>query len=67
MPALATCTPETLAGLPCHRVALPQGDSLLVAEHGAQVLQWQAAGGERLVLSPCSRLDMPASMRMEKR
>lgn len=63
MPALATCTPETLAGLPCHRVALPQGDSLLVAEHGAQVLQWQAAGRERLFLSPCSRLDGVSAIR----
>lgn len=63
MPVLATCTPEMLAGLLCHRVVLPQGDSLLVAEHGGQVLQWQAAGHERLFLSPCSRFDGVSAIR----
>lgn len=63
MVALATCTPETLAGLPCWRVQLPQGDSLLVAEHGGQVLQWRSAGRERLFLSPNSRLDGVCAIR----
>lgn len=59
-PAKATtarCVPEVWQGLPCHRLHLPSGDQLLVAEHGAQVLSWQAGGQERLYLSPRSRFD----------
>lgn len=63
MPALATCSPETLGALPCYRVCLPQGDRLLVATHGGQVLQWHAAGRDRLFLSPNSMLNGQAPVR----
>ena len=36
------------AGLPASELALPGGDRVVVAHHGAQVLSWQAAGRERL-------------------
>lgn len=53
----ATCQAELWRGLPCWRLTLPQGDSLLVAEQGAQVLSWTACGRERLFLSPGSATD----------
>ena len=45
------------AGLPATELALPGGDRVVVAHHGAQVLSWQAAGRERLYLSPASAMD----------
>lgn len=39
-------------GLPAVRLALPGGDSALVALQGAQVLSWVAGGREQLFLSP---------------
>jgi glucose-6-phosphate 1-epimerase len=48
---------EAWRDLPCWRVTLPQGDSLLVAEQGAQVLSWTTGGRERLFLSPDSAAD----------
>ena len=39
-------------GLPAIRLALPGGDSALVALQGAQVLSWIAGGEEQLFLSP---------------
>ena len=53
----ATCHAELWRGLPCWRVVLPQGDSLLVAEQGAQVLSWVTQGSEQLFLSPGSAAD----------
>ena len=45
------------AGLPATELELPGGDRVVVAHHGAQVLSWQAAGRERLYLSPGSAMD----------
>jgi len=59
----ATCAAETWSGLPCHRVQLPSGDSLRVAEHGAHLLSWVANGRERLYLSPRAVLDGLAPIR----
>lgn len=63
MNATATCVAEVWSGLPCHRVTLPNGDSLRVAEHGAHVLSWVAGGHERLYLSPRAVLDGLAPIR----
>lgn len=52
-----------LSGLPCRKLALPSGDSLLVSLHGAQVLSWIAGGRERLYLSPNSVFDGKAAIR----
>ena len=51
------CHAERWRGLLCWRVTLAQGDSLLVAEQGAQVLSWRAHGREQLFLSPGSAAD----------
>ena len=51
------------AGLPACELALPQGDRLVVALHGAHVLSWQSAGQERLYLSPMSVMDGQAAIR----
>lgn len=53
----------TWAGLHCHRLALPNGDSVVVAERGAQVLSWVSAGQERLFLSPPELFDGVAAIR----
>lgn len=53
----ATCQAENWRGLPAWRVVLPGGDSVLVAEQGAQVLSWCSGGRERLFLSPASAAD----------
>lgn len=50
-------------GLPGWRLTLPQGDSVLVVEQGAQVLSWIAAGRERLFLSPGSAADGQTAIR----
>lgn len=55
--ALAICQSELFQGLPCWRLLLPQGDTVLVAEHGAHVLSWVAAGRERLFLSERSHFN----------
>lgn len=44
-------------GLPAIRLALPGGDSALVALQGAQVLSWVADGAEQLFLSPLAAHD----------
>lgn len=54
---------EIWRGLPCTRLALPNGDSALVADFGAQVLSWVAGGRERLFLSPRAVLDGSAAIR----
>jgi glucose-6-phosphate 1-epimerase len=63
MTAQATGRETTLAGLPACELALPQGDRLLVALHGAHVLSWVSGGQERLYLSPQSILDGQAAIR----
>lgn len=50
--------------LPQVSLALPAGDTLRIALHGAQVLSWQTADGmERLYLSPCAVLDGSSPIR----
>lgn len=61
--ARATCHADVWRGQACWRVTLPQGDSLLVAEQGAQVLSWVAGGRERLFLSPGSVADGQTAIR----
>jgi glucose-6-phosphate 1-epimerase len=63
MTAQATGRETTFAGLPACELALPQGDRLLVALHGAHVLSWVSGGQERLYLSPKSTMDGQAAMR----
>ncbi|MCM2345949.1 MAG: D-hexose-6-phosphate mutarotase [Acidovorax soli] len=56
------CT-EHFQGQPCIRLQAPQGDSALVALHGAQVLSWVAGGRERLYLSPQAVFDGQSAIR----
>ncbi len=63
MTAQATGRETTFAGLPAVELALPQGDTLRVMRHGAQVLSWVSGGQERLYLSPKSTMDGQAAMR----
>ena len=63
MSAQATCRDTAFAGLPACELALPQGDRLRVALHGAHVLSWVSGGQERLYLSPQSMLDGQAAIR----
>jgi glucose-6-phosphate 1-epimerase len=63
MTAQATGRETTFAGLPAVELALPQGDTLRVMLHGAQVLSWVSGGQERLYLSPQSVMDGQAAMR----
>jgi glucose-6-phosphate 1-epimerase len=63
MTAQATGRETTFAGLPACELALPQGDRLLVALHGAHVLSWISGGQERLYLSSQSTLDGQAAIR----
>ncbi len=59
----ATHQPELFHGLAAHRFTLPNGDTLLVAEQGAQVLSWVSAGRERLYLSQGNVLDGRTAIR----
>jgi glucose-6-phosphate 1-epimerase len=63
MTAQATGRETTIAGLPAVELALPQGDTLRVTLHGAQVLSWVSGGQERLYLSPKSTMDGQAAIR----
>ncbi len=63
MSALATCREAVFAGLPATELQLPCGDRVVVAQHGAHVLSWVAAGRERLYLSPRSVMDGQAAIR----
>jgi glucose-6-phosphate 1-epimerase len=54
---------EIFQGLVCHRLSLANGDSVLVAEQGAQVLSWRVQGQERLYLSPQSHFDGHTAIR----
>ena len=50
-------------GLPALRLALPEGDAVVVARHGAQVLSWTSGGVERLYLSPKALMDGHSAIR----
>ena len=63
MTAQATGRETSFAGLPAVELALPQGDTLRVMLHGAQVLSWVSGGQERLYLSPKSTMDGQAAIR----
>lgn len=63
MTGQATCRDTTFAGLPACELALPAGDRLVVALHGAHVLSWQTGGRERLYLSPTSVMDGQGAIR----
>ncbi|WP_087743882.1 MULTISPECIES: D-hexose-6-phosphate mutarotase [unclassified Acidovorax] len=54
---------ETLQGQSCIRLTTTQGDTALVALHGAQVLSWVAGGRERLYLSPQAVFDGQSAIR----
>jgi len=56
-------TAEIFAGLPCQRLTLPCGDSVLVALHGAHVLSWTVGGVEQLYLSPRAVMDGQTAIR----
>jgi len=56
-------TPEIYQGLACHRLTLPQGDTVLVALQGAHVLSWVSQGRERLYLSPKNLWDGHSAIR----
>jgi len=62
-PAVAKNSLETLQGQPCIRLTTAQGDTALVALHGAQVLSWVAGGRERLYLSPQAIFDGQSAIR----
>jgi glucose-6-phosphate 1-epimerase len=50
--------PATFRGQPCIELALPAGDRVRIALHGAHLLSWQTAdGAERLYLSPAAHFD----------
>ena len=63
MAELASDSTELFHGLPCRCLRLPNGDSLRVVLHGAQVLSWVTGGRERLYLSPRSHFDGKAAIR----
>ncbi len=63
MSVQATCRDTAFAGLSACELALPAGDRLVVALHGAHVLSWVSGGQERLYLSPQSTLDGQAAIR----
>jgi glucose-6-phosphate 1-epimerase len=63
MTAQATGRETTFAGLPAVELALPQGDTLRVMQHGAHVLSWVSGGQERLYLSQKSTMDGQAAIR----
>jgi hypothetical protein len=48
---------EYFRNLPCYRLSLACGDSVLIALQGAQVLSWVSQGRERLFLSPNNKFD----------
>lgn len=63
MPSDVTCRALSFAGLPASELRLPCGDRVVVAQHGAHVLSWVAAGRERLYLSPKSTMDGQTAIR----
>jgi len=62
-PASQAGQAELFRGQPYLRLCAGNGDTALVALHGAQVLSWIAGGRERLYLSPNAVLDGQAAIR----
>lgn len=60
---MSISTSERYQGLACHRLTLPCGDSVLIAEQGAHVLSWVSQGRERLFLSPNNLWDGTSAIR----
>ena len=56
-------TADTCLGHAGWRWSLSNGDSVFVAQQGAQVLSWRAAGAEQLYLSPSSACDGHTAIR----
>ena len=56
-------TADSLQGHAGWRWSLPSGDSVFVAQQGAQVLSWHAAGAERMYLSPKSACNGSTAIR----
>jgi glucose-6-phosphate 1-epimerase len=54
---------ERFQGQQAHRLSLSNGDTVLVADQGAQVLSWVSLGKERLYLSPRSVWDGRTAIR----
>jgi glucose-6-phosphate 1-epimerase len=54
---------DVFQGLDCRRLTLPCGDTVLVADQGAQVLSWVSQGRERLFLSPNNLWDGKSAIR----
>ena len=61
--APATRSEELFHGQPCHRLTLTNGDSVLVAQHGAHVVSWVSGRRERLFLSSNTVWDGRAAIR----
>jgi glucose-6-phosphate 1-epimerase len=61
--APATRSEELFHGQPCYRLALANGESVLVAQHGAHVVSWVSGRRERLFLSPNTVWDGRAAIR----
>ncbi len=61
--APATRSEELFHGQPCHRLTLANGDTVLVAQHGAHVVSWVSGGRERLFLSSKTVWDGRAAIR----
>jgi glucose-6-phosphate 1-epimerase len=59
----ALCRGETRHGQPGQRLTLANGDTVWVALQGAHVVSWQAAGRERLYLSPRNHWDGHSAIR----
>jgi len=59
----ALCRSEAQYGQPGQRLTLAGGDTVWVALQGAHVVSWQAAGSERLYLSPRNQWDGHSSIR----
>ena len=59
----ARCRSETQHGQPGQRLTLANGDTVWVALQGAHVVSWQAAGRERLYLSPRNQWDGHSAIR----
>ena len=58
MRAAASSELHDFRGQPCAQLCLPQGDTVLIALHGAQVVSWTTGDGrERLYVSPTASFD----------
>jgi glucose-6-phosphate 1-epimerase len=62
-PEVAEVSLEALRVKACIRLTAAQGDSALIALHGAQVLSWVAGGRERLYLSSRAVFDGQSAIR----